>query len=99
MPFDLAPFRRGKMVTGLGRPVLLSEAVVDTIIREAGKGLTLRAIADQLNAEKVPTAHGAEHWEPETVRKVLLRAERQGVPVTRRVKRKVKRRPGDRASD
>jgi len=90
--------RSGNTVTGLGRPVLLPQEVVNGIVSDANRGLTLRAIADRLNAERIPTAHGAERWVPETVRKVLLRAERQGVPVKRRIKRTVKRRSGGRQS-
>ena len=86
--------RSGNTVTGLGRPVLLSQEVVSGIVEDANKGLTLRAIAERLNADGIPTAHGAQCWVPETVRKVLIRAERQGVTVNRRVKRTVRRRPG-----
>jgi DNA invertase Pin-like site-specific DNA recombinase len=90
--------RRGREVTGLGRPVKVEDDLVDGIVQDANNGLTLRSIADRLNAEGVKTAHGAEHWVPETVRKVLMRAERQGKVVKRRVKREVKRRPGGRQS-
>ena len=86
--------RSDREVTGLGRPVEVKDDLLDGIVQDANRGLTLRAIADRLNADGIPTAHGAQRWVPETVRKVLIRAERQGVTVKRRVKRTVRRRPG-----
>jgi hypothetical protein len=40
---------------------------------KAGEGWS--AIARQLNAEGVPTAHGGNKWHPSTVRAVVLSAE------------------------
>lgn len=58
----------------LGRPAVLDESVRGRIVdaREAGK--TWQAIADELNTEGVPTAHGGATWWPATVRKVALAA-------------------------
>lgn len=43
------------------------------ILREAGRGRSLRAIARDLNEDGVPTAHGGREWHPGTVRNVLRR--------------------------
>jgi DNA invertase Pin-like site-specific DNA recombinase len=43
------------------------------------RGLSLHAIADELNARQVPTASGNGHWHTTTVRAVLTRA--GGTPV------------------
>jgi DNA invertase Pin-like site-specific DNA recombinase len=53
----------------LGRPKLLPTAVVDRI-RFLRPNNTLQAIADLLNAEGVPTAHGGVKWHPSTVKHV-----------------------------
>ena len=47
-------------------------------VAQAGDGLQLilQAIADQLNGEGVPTAHGGARWWPSTVGKVLQPAGR-----------------------
>lgn len=37
-------------------------------------GLTMQAIADDLNAEKVPTAHGGARWYPKVVSDILRRS-------------------------
>jgi len=39
----------------------------------SARGNSLRAIADTLNRDKVPTAQGGANWYPATVRRVLLR--------------------------
>jgi DNA invertase Pin-like site-specific DNA recombinase len=56
----------------LGRPPVLSADVRATIRAERQSGATLAAIADRLNAEAVPTAHGGAKWHPATVRRVAL---------------------------
>jgi DNA invertase Pin-like site-specific DNA recombinase len=56
----------------LGRPRVMPDKVVRRIVRLREGGATLRAIADTLNAEDVPTAHGGSQWHAATVRKVLL---------------------------
>lgn len=52
----------------LGRPVVLPAALSSRIRAERLAGLTFQAIADALNAEGVPTAHGGARWYPSTVR-------------------------------
>ena len=58
----------------LGRRPALPTRVVKRIKREREKGATLAAIADGLNTDGIPTAHGGERWWPATVRTVLRRA-------------------------
>lgn len=55
----------------LGRPQVLPAGRVDRISRRRLAGATLQAIADQLNWEGVPTAHGGARSWPSTVGKVL----------------------------
>jgi hypothetical protein len=45
--------------------------VVERIREARAAGLSLRQIADVLNAEKTPTAQGGARWWPSTVRWVL----------------------------
>ena len=68
---DALAEKRTEGVT-LGRPTVLSEAVVGRIIaaRSAGDGWS--AIARALNADEVPTAHGGAQWHPSTVRAIAL---------------------------
>jgi hypothetical protein len=41
-------------------------------IRELrGEGMTLQAICDTLNAEKIPTPRGGAEWRPTSLRSVL----------------------------
>ncbi len=47
------------------------DAVAERIRREREGGATLKAIADGLNADGVPTAQGGAQWWPATVRQVL----------------------------
>jgi hypothetical protein len=49
-------------------------AVVERIrgARKAGKSLS--EIAAELNADRVPTAHGGKRWWPSTIRAILGRA-------------------------
>jgi DNA invertase Pin-like site-specific DNA recombinase len=56
----------------LGRSSTLPAAVRRRIARDRAKGLSYRAIADRLNAAKVPTGQGGREWYPMTVRTVLL---------------------------
>lgn len=58
----------------LGRPVTLPESVRHRIATERTAGRTLQAIADDLNAENVPTARGGR-WYPSTIAKVLQSVE------------------------
>lgn len=64
----------------LGRPSVLSRDVVARVVALRGTGASLRAIADSLNAEGVPTAHkeGAK-WHASTVRKVLAGQDAQAL--------------------
>ena len=59
----------------LGRPRQLPDDVVSRIEFARNDGWTLRAIADDLNAEQVPTAQGGAQWWPSTVAGVLRSAE------------------------
>lgn len=54
--------------TQLGRPRLLPDRVVRRIARERKKGYSYRNIANRLNADGVPTAHGGVRWWASTVR-------------------------------
>ncbi|HVA41849.1 MAG TPA: recombinase family protein [Acidimicrobiales bacterium] len=54
----------------LGRPRTLAPAVRARICSERAAGRSLRAIADALNAEAVPTAQGGSRWHASTVRHV-----------------------------
>src|SRR5438445_1690748 len=46
----------------LGRPPVLPKPIVSRIIKMRERGATLDAIAETLNAEGVPTAHGGVRW-------------------------------------
>jgi DNA invertase Pin-like site-specific DNA recombinase len=54
----------------LGRPPLIGEEVLRRIRRERKRGRTLRAIADRLNSDQVPTGHGGR-WHASTIHAVL----------------------------
>ncbi len=56
----------------LGRPRSIADDVRERIRRERSAGHTLAQIADRLNRDAVPTAHGGRAWHPNTVRKALL---------------------------
>jgi DNA invertase Pin-like site-specific DNA recombinase len=58
----------------LGRPPKLPAAVRARIRRRRKAGKTLAAIAEELNREGVPTAHGGAKWYPSTVRAILSSA-------------------------
>jgi DNA invertase Pin-like site-specific DNA recombinase len=59
----------------LGRPPMLAVDVVAGIIAAHDDGAGWSAIARDLNAAGVPTAHGGARWYPSTVRAVVLAAE------------------------
>lgn len=61
--------------TRLGRPRQLPDDVVVRVGLKRNAGWTLRAIADDLNTEGVPTSHGGAQWWPSTVKSVLRSAE------------------------
>jgi len=58
----------------LGRPAVLLEKIQRRIVQGRRRGLSLRQIADVLNRDQVPTAHGGREWYASTVRGVLRRA-------------------------
>jgi DNA invertase Pin-like site-specific DNA recombinase len=58
----------------LGRPRSLPKSVVNRVVRERRRGQSLRAIADGLNADAVPTAQGGVRWYASTVKAVLSSA-------------------------
>jgi DNA invertase Pin-like site-specific DNA recombinase len=58
----------------LGRPRTLGPDVVARIVDERSLGATLAAIADQLDADGIPTAQGGRRWYPATVAAVLRSA-------------------------
>jgi DNA invertase Pin-like site-specific DNA recombinase len=60
----------------LGRPTSLDKAIVKRIVRERGRGRSLREIADGLNGGGVRTAHGGKQWHGSTVKAVLDRSAR-----------------------
>jgi hypothetical protein len=57
-----------------GRRAAVPPNVVERIRSEYAADKSLGEIARELNADKVPTAHGGRQWWPSTVRAVLLRA-------------------------
>jgi hypothetical protein len=57
----------------LGRKTAVPPDVAKRIHHERSLGKSLRQIAADLNAERVPTAHGGERWWPSTVRSVIVR--------------------------
>jgi hypothetical protein len=58
----------------LGRPPTLPQTVVCRIQRQRASGESLRAIADSINRDNVPTAQGGARWHASTVRSVLARS-------------------------
>jgi hypothetical protein len=56
-----------------GRKPSISPEIAKRIHHQRSAGKSLRQIADDLNAERVPTAHGGDRWWPSTVRAVLQR--------------------------
>src|SRR5437764_11068201 len=46
----------------LGRPRQLDAGVRRRIVRERDRGRSFRAIAESLNADEIPTAHGGVRW-------------------------------------
>jgi DNA invertase Pin-like site-specific DNA recombinase len=66
------PLKRSQGVR-LGRPPTMSPYAVDRIRRERAAGNSLAAIANGLNADRVPTAQGGRRWYPGTIRYTLNR--------------------------
>jgi DNA invertase Pin-like site-specific DNA recombinase len=67
----------------LGRPRELDERTRRRIRQLRARGWSYPGIAEKLNADHVPTAHGGKRWYPASVRAVLSEAERAGVKKTR----------------
>ena len=67
------PARPRRKPERTGRPPAVAPDVADRIRRARAAGLSLRQIADRLNADGTPTAHGGERWWASTVRSVLGR--------------------------
>jgi DNA invertase Pin-like site-specific DNA recombinase len=59
----------------LGRPRQLPSKVRARIKRRRKTGISLSAIANELNRDRVPTAHGGRRWYASTVRAVLRSAD------------------------
>lgn len=65
----------------LGRPRLIPDDIVARIVAERSSRATLRAIADGLNRDGVPTAMGGRQWWVATVQGVLSQAGSSASPV------------------
>lgn len=63
----------------LGRPSTLSRELVARVVELRSEGRSLRGIADALNVEEVPTAHGGSKWHASTVQKVLAGQDAQAL--------------------
>ncbi|WP_028653642.1 recombinase family protein [Nocardioides halotolerans] len=59
----------------LGRPVALPMQIRQRIVAERESGMTLAAIANRLNGDRIATARGGASWYPSTVKAVLASAE------------------------
>jgi DNA invertase Pin-like site-specific DNA recombinase len=55
----------------LGRPVVMLDEVRTRIHAERNAGKSLRAIAEGLNSEGIPTVHGGAQWHASTIQKAL----------------------------
>jgi hypothetical protein len=60
--------------TTRGRKPVVPPEIAKRIHQERSTGKSLRQIAANLNADRIPTAHHGENWWPSTVRAVLRRA-------------------------
>ena len=59
-----------------GRPRVLPEELRERIRSMHAAGMSLTAIAERLNAEGVPTAHGGRRWWHPTIARIVGRASR-----------------------
>jgi DNA invertase Pin-like site-specific DNA recombinase len=59
----------------LGRPPQMSEYALERIRHERAAGRSLAAIADGLNADRIPTAQDGRRWYPSTVSYTLKRTD------------------------
>jgi DNA invertase Pin-like site-specific DNA recombinase len=57
----------------LGRPPTMPAHVIERIMRERKAGNSLAAIANGLNADRIPTAQGGHRWHPATIQYTLNR--------------------------
>jgi hypothetical protein len=64
-----------------GRPATLSPELVHRIRVERAAGKSFGQIARELNASRVPTAHGGAQWWPSTVRSVLRQRTCEAAPL------------------
>jgi DNA invertase Pin-like site-specific DNA recombinase len=55
----------------LGRPASLPAPTVERIVAERHAGASWTTIANGLEADRIPTAHGGAHWYPATVRQIF----------------------------
>ncbi len=62
----------------LGRVRETPDDVVERIVRERSENASLRAIADGLNSDGIPTVRGGRCWWPSSVRAVLCSVEYDG---------------------
>jgi DNA invertase Pin-like site-specific DNA recombinase len=58
----------------LGRPRTMPVEVTERIVSARATGMTMSAIADELNRDQVPTARSGAKWHPSTVKAVLTSA-------------------------
>jgi hypothetical protein len=65
------PARPRRTAARCGRRPSVAPDVVERIRDARAAGLSLRQIADRLNVEGTPTAHGGKRWWASTVRSVL----------------------------
>jgi len=64
----------------LGRPPTMSPYAINRIRTERAAGKSLAAIANGLNADRIPTAQGGRRWYPATVRYTLKRTSQPPAP-------------------
>lgn len=55
----------------LGRPRMMDETVRARVLELRAEGLSMGKVADRLNFEGAPTAHGGRRWYASTVKRVL----------------------------
>ncbi|MFL6239302.1 MAG: recombinase family protein [Actinomycetes bacterium] len=63
----------------LGRDRMTSDEIVDRILFMRTGGESFAAIAEQLDADGVPTSNGGRCWYPSTVARIFSAAERRGL--------------------
>lgn len=72
---DALAVRRAQGVR-LGRPPVVSTQLRARVRRQRGRGWSLQRIADGLNADGAPTAHGGERWHASTIASLLRKEQR-----------------------